>query len=555
MSLSMVFLLFMLSTTLVSASSMEELPGVEVDESVLALRRSRQLVEDLQKPAEANQEKGEQNGWIAPSIGEQLARDPVLLGMGLGAIFVPTMTEERLEPEVLITDSFGEKEWRGRTGTRIMLEAGTYTVRIGSGSMRQKMKFSTVVEEGHTTVVEPRWAGLVVETLLDNGDLVDEEYEIWELHSAESYGRGYGATPEKQSDIRTWFLPPGIYRLGRVGEDPGSPINFVTVQLNEGRLTHMELVFDPLTGNLISGGVRAVRPQRQGDSYWRFGMRLGGTISYGAKVSKIGTQNNVWNVLTDLRARASFDRTTYFGITELISRNNFQWTSDDNGDTQMRSLADNLQLQTAWVRRLTPWLGPYMRANAKSHLLRQDFTHPEGDTVWVTNRQGDTVRVLTEGENMNVQPTFFPLRVGEGLGVNLDLLRLHAMELTAQSGVALRQNFLYNVLVPRNPTETLWGKEPNQFSYGLENALMARVRLGRALTLDLVGELYLPNFRPSMFQIEEFTFDIRLALTRNIELSYLQRFLDHQATGLGVGESGQRFESNNVVQLRFFLNY
>ena len=73
-----------------------ELPGEEVPLSDISLKKSQGLVTLRDKSKKVVMK------WKAPSLDEQLASDPVLIGMGQGALFVPTYTEGRLEPQVRV---------------------------------------------------------------------------------------------------------------------------------------------------------------------------------------------------------------------------------------------------------------------------------------------------------------------------------------------------------------------------------------------------------------------------------------------------------------------
>lgn len=531
------------------AAPLPDLPGSEVTDAERAMQRSESLVQEPEAP------RRDSLGWTAPGIEVQLSQDETLIGMGMGAILVPKMTESRLEPEVLVVDNDGEKSWEGHTGLRIVVPQGTYTVRLGSGSFAQQMVYKAEVQEGKTTLVKPGWGGLVIHTLSSDGELISEDYEIFSLADGESYGKGFGLPQERLNDTKTWVLPPGVYRISRNGEDFGSLLNYVTVQANPGELTFVELVFDAIGGDLVAGGVRPQRSRRIGDSYWNIGLRLGGTASYSTLVTASAKESDSWNTITDLRLRARYDRFRWFGLTELYGRVNLQWLDVKNEPAELTVLQDIAQLQTAWVYRLRDWVGPYARVSLKSHLWPVYYKSGQDDSLLVVlGDNGDTLATY-QGEKVRTEPRFFPLRVGEGTGLNLQILSTQPLELSAQTGLAWRQYFLHDVLYPQNRSQTHFGYADDIFEFGWENSLTARLRLWRSLTLDLVGEVFLPSARFHRYRVEELTADLRLALTRFLEISYQQTLVDQVASGLKDAEGGPRFESLNTFQLRIYLNY
>ena len=165
-----------------------DLPGEEITESERALKKSESLISSS-KPSTKKKKK---YNWHAPPIDEQLARDKTLIGMGYGALFVPTYSESRLEPEVLVFKSRSKLVASGLPGQRILLEKGRYTIRVGSGSINRMIKYSAEIEEGHTTIIKPDWAGLKVEIINPDYEYIREEYEIYRLGTSIPYGKGYG---------------------------------------------------------------------------------------------------------------------------------------------------------------------------------------------------------------------------------------------------------------------------------------------------------------------------------------------------------------------------
>ena len=62
--------------------------------------------------------------WQARPAQEQLDADEVLTGLGEGAVFVPSMTQGRLEPRVSVLGPNGKVVAMGASGRRIRLPPG-----------------------------------------------------------------------------------------------------------------------------------------------------------------------------------------------------------------------------------------------------------------------------------------------------------------------------------------------------------------------------------------------------------------------------------------------
>jgi hypothetical protein len=90
--------------------------------------------------------------------------------------------------------------------------------------------------------------------------------------------------------------------------------------------------------------------------------------------------------------------------------------------------------------------------------------------------------------------------------------------------------------------------------YGLESSLNIRFSPLRFVTVDLVGEVFFPYAKFKNYIVEELSADLRIALTRFLELSYQQQLVDRIAAGYEEA-AGERFESLNTIQLRLYVNF
>jgi hypothetical protein len=164
-----------------------DLPGTEITDSEIAIERSQNLVQSSYKYEDIYK-----HNWTAPSLEEQMNQDETFIGMGQGAIFAPRLTETRLEPEYIATkiDSLSKeysgKEWVGKPGIRLVVPFGEYKVLMGSGSLDKQFEYYVKVEEGKTTLIYPKWGGLVINTINEDGEFVSENYEIFAIRSGES---------------------------------------------------------------------------------------------------------------------------------------------------------------------------------------------------------------------------------------------------------------------------------------------------------------------------------------------------------------------------------
>jgi len=479
--------------------------------------------------------------WLAPPVHEQLARDPVLIALGKGALFVPTYSEPRREPDIAILDSSGDLVSTGQTGRRILLDAGTYEIRLGSGVSSRRLRATVQVDEGRTTTVAPTWGGLLVETLTENGEYIDGQYDLVRMEDWINFGRGQGYSEERLQDIDVWVIEPGLYRISRVGEGYNSLRNYITVQINPGEMHSVEIVFDD-NGNLISGGIKSLNTRARVGEYWTYGLRAGGNASFIRQIDQadLSTQSVLFS--TDMRLRARYDRAAFFGLTELFLQNSFLKQDDE----PLRSTQDFLQLRSTWVRRLNNWIGPYVRGQVSTHLFPAEVSL---DTVYIVSSPNgipDTTTVATGG-NFEWQPSLYPIYLAEGGGVNIEWLNQYNVELSTQLGLAARQEISDGDYLAR--TSNTYELAPNVNTVGAEGVLNGKLRLSSQFTLDLRAEVFAADANLKNFKLENLEADFRFFLTRNIEVGYLFQMNEID------DDVANRFPRTHSVSLRLSFNY
>jgi hypothetical protein len=292
------------------------------------------------------------------------------------------------------------------------------------------------------------------------------------------------------------------------------------------------------------------------DSYWTYGLRLGGSASYTTLLTANSQVNSAWNALGDLRLRALYNRTKIFWLTELYTRENMQWLNEEKKESQWSVAQDLLQFQSSYVYRFFDWIGPYARVNAKTHIFPEYYWLGDTTTTYKIAMRNDTLE--REGEKIRTSSPFDPLRIGEGTGLNLQPIVSNSLDISAQIGFAARQTIRKKIIIPSNSAKTVFTSVTDEsYDYGWESSVNVRFAFLRFFTLDLLGEVFFPKAKIKIkdYIIEELSADLRFSLTRYLELSYQQQLQDRVAAGMEEAKGEARFESLNTVQLRLYVNF
>lgn len=534
---------FLLSAPLrAGAAQIEGMPGEDISGSEEVVERSRDKVKTPPQAAPRA------SAWLAPTVDEQLSRDRTMIPLGKGALFIPSFSEGRREPEINILNERGRQVGQGGSGERILLDSGNYRIRFGSGTASQQITAEAHISEGHTTVMPPVWSGLIVEVLTPDGEYLDGQYELISQDRWINYGKGRGLTEERINDIKAWLVPPGMYRISKVGEGLNSLRNFITVQLNPGELKVVELIMDKVSRDIVSGGVKALNTRQRVGRNWTYGLRAGGNIFINRNTAEDGIRKESVQFLGDLRTRANFDNVKYWGTTELVLK---EIVGKERGRSYQVT-SDEAELRTTWVRRLNPWLGPYVRGSVETHLFPRKT---DQDTVFVGRNGVDSLgepvflvdRTVTSGE-FEYAPSLDPIEFAEGAGVNVDFLTSYWLEASAQLGMAARQNVTFESYTA-GTSENLYERAGSKYEIGGETNLLAIFRLGDQATIDLRTELFFPDGIPARFRLDEFTADCRVYLSRYVEIGYVFQVKE------SVQDVENRYPRSHSFSLRLSLNF
>ncbi len=494
--------------------------------------------------------------WIAPTAKQQLEADPSEIPAGQGAIFAPAMTQGADEPEVMVFQ--GEQRLAsGPTGKRIMVAPGTYRVHVGSGATHQMVASDVTVRKGETTTVPANWGGLRIE-VVDEGNIPNRNtYELIRMQDREVLGTGYGADTLQSETLQTWLLEPGLYRIVRTGETYRARSNFATVDISAGGLVHFKLVIDSKTSDFRGAGVVdadefVVTAATGGEKRWTSRALLGGAVSINTTDNVVGQPNqDVLSGTVFFDTYVNYQNGPHFGTGIFEIEEGVVRVDPAQGKSLPTQKAqDRLRADVVYSFFKNERIGPYARFGLITNIFPSDVLVTEDTTIAFNRLNGarDEVFVPANGEYRTAD-SLGSLRIREGAGLNVRLVRNRRATANWRFGVGLRQNLLDDSFVeiddPTTPELDLF--ELDGFSEeGIETTLTASVRLGRSLLyitdLEVFGDFS---------EVDEPTIDWRNTLSYR-----LTRFASLDYT-LDLLRFPQVLDENQITQnilLRFSFN-
>ncbi|MBN1945322.1 MAG: hypothetical protein JW797_06565 [Bradymonadales bacterium] len=429
--------------------------------------------------------------WDSAGVEEQLAADPTLVPPGMGAIFVPTMTDPTREPEFIVFRD-RHRVASGSTGRRLVVEPGDYLVHVGSGALSQMVSVEVAVPPDRTVVVPVEWAGLVLEVVDENNIPHRGSYELIRATDRELYGIGFGADTLQGERLRTWLLPPGLYRIVRPGSNYRARVDFSTVHLLAAGLAHYKLVLDPETGELRGAGVVSAEEFASpvGLTDWSKQILLGFNAGFAQSNNLAGQDDEL--ILTGelfVDTMVGFDdgANAFIAILEIEE-------GAEGEPVPFQVAQDRIRLDLLYSYFFHERFGPYVRFGALAAVFPSEVTAEEDMTIRRLLADGTTQDELVAADD--------PYRTGgplpsvalrEGIGANLRLLGTTWITTHLRLGVGFRQSFFNQFFTEDDDplTTELELDEVEDFTKaGLEAVLTSDLRLTRFLTYNTDLEVF-----------------------------------------------------------------
>ena len=475
--------------------------------------------------------------WLTSAPTDQLAADPTLVPTGMGALFVPAMTDGASEPAALVFRE-GERVASGRNGSRIVLEPGSYTVRVGSGPRSQMASVPVEIAAGRTTVVPVRWGGLRVE-VVDESNLPHRAgYELIRVADRQPYAVGFGADILSGERLLTILLPPGLYRIVRSGSTYRARTDFATVLVPEGSLVHYRLVINPESGLFRGAGV--VTPEEFGvvteESPWNRRYTIGFAAPVTSTSNFFGEPDE-----TKITVESYFDTYVTYQRGRRLFRGLLEFESGfervkprDLPAGPWRKNRDRLRTDLLYAWSLRPRLGLYGRLGLRTSVFETNTVASEDIVVRRLFLDGREEREsVAANTTFETGDPFSPPVIQEGGGLNLRLFQARSVRLEWRVGLGFRQNRFAGAFFPDDDPKTPeveYRQAANFNTAGVEAAMVGTMRFRFLLystTLDLFRE-----FRGSAPTIdwrstlswrvtEDLSLDYRLDLLRVPQVSDL----------------------------------
>jgi len=481
----------------------------------------------------------DESTWTAAGRWVQLAEDPQLIPKGKGMLFVPAMSVPvGNEPSYQVFNGGGNEISSASPGRSVILSPGHYEVLIGTGAITQKVKKSVEIIEGSTTILKSDWSALVIDVIDQSRTSINESYEIYQENTQENFGFGSGIEEERGERVRTWILQPGVYNIVKVGQ-PFSTTRKFSVRLAPGELVQRNLVFDSNSDEyigfyprltLLGGGAKIAKNITSQTEF------SGSTLVNRTQRNPAGDASTL-TLSVQVFNRSRYSTEKHFASVRLVLE---EGATKQEGDAFRKSI-DRVELRGTYIYRLSQKFGPYLRGVMNSKLFADDAFFENPRDFEKLNPSGEVIQTELSASNVTLSPTFFPLRLRQGIGINSQLLRTFRVNMDVRVGLGARQTLVSDSF-ELSDDEMFATELENASSVGFEALLITDARLGKSINLDSEFDLLMPSTKTDdwVFSWEN---RLRVFLTSYISLDLV--------ADLEREETLKRLQGREQVLLRF----
>ncbi len=425
---------------------------------------------------------------------DQLAEDVTPIPAGMGALFVPALTDPYLEPMVIVFAG-RDRVASGRTGERIVLPPGRYRVVVGQGATSERASTEVRVIAGATVPVKSFFGALRLSLVDNDTRRVNEEYVIASSDGKRVYGPVQVDDSADAQPARTWLLPPGKYIVS-LGDEANAERNSVAVVVSSGEVLSYRLVIEDGT---IQRSEFADKEFVAEPSIWRLRWLVGGSAQLMKRERQLtGFNGDSALISTFSKLEAGIDTGRHLALLSVNIDQTFVGLDSKFGsDVPLRTLSNESEAELLYTYRVAGIVGPYARGIARTSLF-EDHYFPDTDVALVTrDEDGNVVQTGTgtTGDRIRLFRSFAPLVLQEGAGLNVSVVDGKYATFAVRGGPALRQAYYRQgryVDGREGDTVDLVRLDDNH-RFGGELTAIAGLRLGDSFTYESRFDSFLPK--------------------------------------------------------------
>ncbi len=500
----------------------------ETDNFVVQILNKFTGFKDLKESETGVISRYEEVDYSAEVIGDTISTDE----RGIGLLYLPNLSGEDNEPYYYVYGKRGETAGSARMGEELPLKEGTYNVEYGSLRESHMMSKKVEIKPRWRYNVEPDWGCLIVDVMDEQRNYVKVSYTIYDNEDGFDYGIDYPADVNLGEKTNIWVLKPGTYKITLNSESFNSYRDFTTIEVMENVCQRLSLIVEEEdnTGiySLIGAGVLNEADSQKRNTNWI----LGSAIHMNVNLNTDNSENKDETKLT-INVNAQLDNSAYYkrGRLQYTLKNLIELgTNKDEDYDQFRVDLDDFDLKNTVIFNVISVFGFYGRFDMNTHF----FPVQAYDLNYIKiSSSGDTLATGVNAHSMDTSPSFFPMTLKEGFGLNFQFLNTARANMNLRVGLGSRQDlrkdvFYYSKDWPDSLavpviTYKVYKEEESSYDEGIEASLVGDLQILRNVNYSLSADFLFPFEADKNYTMDlENIFNVKLF--KYISLDYRLKF-------------------------------
>ncbi|MBP7462643.1 MAG: hypothetical protein KBA26_15270 [Candidatus Delongbacteria bacterium] len=461
--------------------------------------------------------------WDADPPEIQQKKEGTLLPKNLGGLFIPTMSASNTEPPLQIIQRLKNREEiiydHALTNRTYILEPGQYRVVAMSGEMTFSQVVTVKLEE--ITILMPEWGGISFQVQDENRNYIKETFDIFNIMDKQNKKvmTFSSDNAENVDKMRTYFLPPGLYKIVLSGTSVNTEVDFCTFTLLPGHYIPYMIVLEETSRHFQGSGNINREMQQTKIRNWRLNAAWHGSFNF-THANDVTSDNFATNYLfsSTPEFQAKYDSRTHFFSNRTIMEEG--WNKEGSGN--LISYLDNLETKNVFILKFYKSMGIYGRFNLSTRVFPTYARYDENRTLFLFDADNRLISIHRDTRQVTLAPAFYPLNLKEGTGLNLTIAPSYRFSFYLRSGLGFSQTYNTDVYSSLSGNDSSFIRLKDSKLQGIEANLNAQIYPASHIYILTEFDMLSP-FNSQNKIIYELETIINIRLLKSISLDYTLR--------------------------------
>ncbi|MCI0495189.1 DUF481 domain-containing protein, partial [candidate division KSB1 bacterium] len=164
----------------------------------------------------------------------------------------------------------------------------------------------------------------------------------------------------------------------------------------------------------------------------------------------------------------------------------------------------------------------YGRFFLETNLFGTTYYYDKPTTISFYDEKGELERTNENIKRIIVSPSFSPLELKEGIGINLLLIKSLRANFNVRGGMGFRQNLNWELYAKTTSSDSVFYKKPSVFLRGPEAALIGNYRIRKNMMITSELDMLIPSGGENKL-VYDWENNLNFRISKNISIDYTIR--------------------------------